>query len=273
MILFPAIELRQGRVVQLVGGDPKNVAVDRPDPADQAEMWEEAAATWVHVVDLDAAFGGRNQWAVLPRILGRRLRVQFGGGVRSMLQVQQLLELGVERVVIGTQAVKNPLWLRELCRLFPGRVVLSIDARMRDVVVNGWTEATGLDAVQFARSLDDAGLAAFLFTDVDRDGRMQGIRRELVEELRRNTPKTPLYVSGGVSGLADLAWLEEAGVDGVVLGMSIYTGAIDLAEAVRQYPQPKSDAHLLKVVAAHEQLEEGSADADDGFEAEAEDQE
>jgi len=238
VILYPAIDLRHGKVVQLVGGDPANVAVERPSVDAQAKAWQEAGATWVHVVDLDAAFGERNQWSQLPRVLGRRLHVQFGGGVRSMTQVQQLLELGVERVVVGTQGVKHPAWLRELCVVFPGRIVLAVDARRRDVVVKGWTESTGLDVVELARGLDGAGLAAFLYTNVEKEGRLQGLDKEVVQELRRNTPKTPLLVSGGITSAADLDWLQEQGVDGAVLGMSIYTGAIDLKSAVQRIPQP-----------------------------------
>lgn len=238
MILYPAIDLRHGKVVQLVGGDPSQVAVEQPSVEAQAKAWQDAQATWVHVVDLDAAFGERNQWAQLPKVLGRRLHVQFGGGIRSMTQVQQLLELGVERIVVGTQGVKHPAWVKELCIIFPGRIVLAVDARGRDVVVKGWTESTGLDVVELARSLDGAGLAAFLYTNVEKEGRLQGIDKAVVAELRKNTPKTPLLVSGGVTSLDDLDWLKGQGVDGVVLGMSVYTGAIDLKAAVQRFPQP-----------------------------------
>ena len=238
-VIYPAIDLRHGKVVQLVGGDPAQVAVERPSPVETAMQWEEARSTWLHVVDLDAAFGERNQWAQLPRLLGRRMKVQFGGGVRSMMQVQQLIELGVERVVLGTQGVLNPEWLREVCRIFPGRVVLAVDARGRDVVVKGWTESTGKDVVDLARALDDAGLAAFLYTNVEKEGRLQGIDRKVIEDLRRNAPKTPLVVSGGITSMADLDWLSQAGVAGAVLGMSIYTGAIDLAQANERFPQPQ----------------------------------
>ena len=256
MILYPAIDLRHGKVVQLVGGDPKNVALERPSADAQAKAWEEAKATWVHVVDLDAAFGERNQWSHLPRILGRRLHVQFGGGVRSMTQVQQLLELGVERVVVGTQGVKNPAWVKELCIVFPGRIVLAVDARGRDVVVKGWTEATGLDVVELARSLDGAGLAAFLYTNVEKEGRLQGIDKAVVADLRKNTPKTPLLVSGGITSMADLDWLQSQGVDGAVLGMSVYTGGIDLKDATAKFPQPLYRARHRAVAA-------GDEDADD----------
>lgn len=237
-ILYPAIDLRHGKVVQLVGGDPSKVAVENPDVMEVAKQWEEAKATWIHVVDLDAAFGERNQWSRLPALLGRRMKVQFGGGIRSMTQVQQLLELGVERVVVGTQGVLNPPWVRELGLLFPGRIVLAVDARGRDVVVKGWTEATGKDVVELARSLDDAGLAAFLYTNVEKEGRLQGIDKAVITDLRRNAPRTPLIVSGGITSMEDLQWLKEAGIQGAVLGMSIYAGAIDLAQAIGRFPQP-----------------------------------
>jgi phosphoribosylformimino-5-aminoimidazole carboxamide ribotide isomerase len=261
MILYPAIDLRHGKVVQLVGGDPRNVAVERPDVDAQAKAWEDAKATWVHVVDLDAAFGERNQWSLLTRVLGRRLHVQFGGGIRSMTQVQQLLELGVERVVVGTQGVRNPEWLRELCVVFPGKVVLAVDARGRDVVVKGWTEATGIDVVTLARSLDDARLAAFLYTNVDKEGRLQGMDKAVISELRSNTPKTPLLISGGISGMADLQWLADHGIDGAVLGMSIYTGAVDLKAAVQAIPQPPYRARRPQPLDPEDDLD---ADAEEG---------
>jgi phosphoribosylformimino-5-aminoimidazole carboxamide ribotide isomerase len=238
-LLLPAIDLRHGKVVQLVGGDPANVALERPDAEEQAAAWEEAKATWIHVVDLDAAFGERNQWSVLARLLGRRTRIQFGGGIRSMTQVQQLLELGVERVVVGTQGVLNPAWTKELCRVFPGRIVLAIDARGRDIVVKGWTQATGQDVVSFAKSLDEIGLAAFLYTNVEREGQMRGMDRAVVTELR-TALRTPLLVSGGVTTMDDLEFLRGAGVAGAVLGMSVYMGKIDLEAAIRKYPQPKA---------------------------------
>jgi phosphoribosylformimino-5-aminoimidazole carboxamide ribotide isomerase len=261
VILYPAIDLRHGKVVQLVGGDPRNVAVERPDVDAQAKAWEDAKATWVHVVDLDAAFGEKNQWSLLTRVLGRRLHVQFGGGIRSMTQIQQLLELGVERVVVGTQGVRNPEWLRELCVVFPGRIVFAVDARGRNVVVKGWTEDTGIDVVTLARSLDDAKLAAFLYTNVDKEGRLQGMDKAVISELRNNTPKTPLLVSGGISGMADLQWLADHGIDGAVLGMSIYTGAVDLKAAVAAIPQPPYHSRRPQPIDPDDDLDE---DAEEG---------
>lgn len=266
MILFPAIDVRHGKVVQLVGGDPAQVALERPDATAQAKAWEEAGATWVHVVDLDAAFGEKNQWSRLPGILGRRMRVQFGGGIRSMTQIQQLLELGVERVVVGTQGVRNPEWLRELCVIFPGKVVFAVDARGRDVVVKGWTERTGIDLITLARSLDDAGLAAFLYTNVEKEGRLQGMDRSVIAELRNNAPKTPILVSGGVTSLEDLQWLEDHGVAGAVLGMSIYTGALDLKQTLRHFPQEAFRRTGPTAVDPddHEDASDGDLAGDDG---------
>jgi phosphoribosylformimino-5-aminoimidazole carboxamide ribotide isomerase len=265
MILFPAIDLRHGKVVQLVQGDPKNVALERPSAEAQAKAWEEAGATWVHVVDLDAAFGERNQWSRLPGILGRnKLRVQFGGGVRSMTQIQQLLELGVERVVVGTQGVRNPEWLRELCIIFPGRIVFAVDARGRDVVVKGWTERTGIDLITLARGLDNAGLAAFLYTNVEKEGLQQGMDRSVISDLRNNCPKTPILISGGVTTMDDLQWLDDNGIAGAVLGMSIYTGKLELKTATQHFPQPKPQPRRPSNVAAAGDELEADGPEDDG---------
>jgi phosphoribosylformimino-5-aminoimidazole carboxamide ribotide isomerase len=260
--LYPAIDLRHGKVVQLVGGDPEQVALERPDAGEQAALFAEAGATWLHVVDLDAAFGGRNQWLHLGRIQRAGLRLQFGGGVRSMTQVQQLLDLGVERVVVGTQGVRNPAWLRELAKVFPGRIVLAIDSRGRDVAVKGWTEATGIDAVELAASLDDAGLAGFLYTNVEKEGRLSGMDRATIAALRHAAPRTPLLASGGITSLDDLQWLKEAGVAGAVLGMSVYKGTIDLAQAFERFPPPAIP--VVRVLHAREDLlAQDAGDGDD----------
>ncbi|MGB1586578.1 MAG: HisA/HisF-related TIM barrel protein [Thermoplasmatota archaeon] len=233
MQLIPAIDLRHGKVVQLVGGDPNQVAVEDPlTPHDQAEAWKAAGADRLHVIDLDGAFGEANQWHILDRIKKADLPIQFGGGVRSMVQIQRLLELGVDQVIVGTQGVQEPAWLMELATLWPGKIILAVDARGRDVVVKGWTERTGLDVVELARSLDHVGLGGFLYTNVEKEGRLEGIDLPIVEDLRRATPNTRLIVSGGITNDDDLAALVGAGVDAVVLGMSIYTGKIDLKRAI-----------------------------------------
>lgn len=236
MNILPAIDLRQGAVVQLVGGDPEQVAVRaEKTPAEQAAHWMRQGARTVHVIDLDAAFEEGDQWIVLGRILRTGARVQFGGGVRSMLQIQKLLDLGVHRVIVGTQGIENPAWLRELAGLWPGRIVLAIDARGRDVVVKGWTKRTGLDVVELARGLDEAGLAAFLYTNVDKEGRLGGFDHDVMQDLVDATPVTPLIASGGIKDMDDLDALAALGVDEVVLGMSVYTGAIDLKTAIMRF--------------------------------------
>lgn len=236
MMIYPAIDLRHGKVVQLVGGDPHRVgaAPDRT-PVEQAQHFRRDGAHRLHVVDLDAALGGPDQWVHLGRILAAGLPVQFGGGIRSMLQVQKLLEMGVGRVVLGTQGVRNPEWVRELAHLWPGRIVLAVDARGRDVVVEGWTESAGLDVVELVRNLDDAGLAAFLYTNVEREGRMEGIDAAVVQDLRDAARQTELVVSGGVSTLDDLDTLQGLDVDGVVLGMGLYTDTLRLSDLMERY--------------------------------------
>ncbi|MGB0653453.1 MAG: HisA/HisF-related TIM barrel protein [Thermoplasmatota archaeon] len=235
MQIWPAVDLRHGKVVQLIGGDPNVVAVERPSAEAQAVAWKEAGAKRLHVVDLDAAFGEQHQWLHLRRAMQSSLPVQFGGGIRSMTQVQQLLEMGVQRVIIGTQGVQNPEWLRELGILFPQKIVLAVDARGRDVQMKGWTESSGLDVVDLVAGLADAGLAGFLFTDVGREGRLVGFDPDVVAALREAAGDAELIISGGIASLDDLAALQELGVDGVVLGMSIYQGQIDLSEAVARF--------------------------------------
>lgn len=236
MKIYPAIDLRGGRVVQLVGGDPDNVAVESErGPKHQASHWKERGARRVHVVDLDAALGGNDQWSHVSHIIRQGLPVQFGGGVRSMVQVQKLLDLGVERVIVGTQGVEHPEWVTELAGIWPGRIVLAVDSHGRDVMVKGWTETTGKDVVELAASLQGVGLAGFLYTNVAKEGRMEGIDAAVVRDLRDTITDGELIVSGGVSTMEDLALLDGLGVDAVVLGMSIYTDAIDLKQAVDRF--------------------------------------
>ncbi len=236
MNIYPAIDIRHGKVVQLVGGDPANVAVtEQRKPAEQARHWRRLGAKTVHVVDLDGALGGERQWQHLGAISNEGVRIQFGGGVRSMLDVQKLLDLGAQHVIIGTQGVKEPHWLEEVTTLFPGRIMLAIDARGRDVQIKGWTESAGKDVVDLAKEVASIGLAGLLYTNVSKEGKMEGIDTAVVKALREAVPDMPLIVSGGIANEDDLAALEALGVHGVVLGMSIYTGAIDLQNAIERF--------------------------------------
>ena len=244
LVLYAAMPLRHGRFAQGPGPAGGNGAVGLED---QVKAIRGAGATWMQVVDVDAALGERNQWPQLARLLDGRLRILFGGGVRSMTQVQQLLDLGVERVVVGTQAVRNPLWARELARIFAGHVVLALDARGSALVVQGRTEEHGADVATLAGSLDDAGLAAFLYTDVS--GRPDATA---VAALRLAAPRTPVIVAGAT--LADLEMLQEAGAAGAVLAAGL--PAAEMAEALRRYPPPPLRP-ALQVLRAREEIEGG----------------
>jgi phosphoribosylformimino-5-aminoimidazole carboxamide ribotide isomerase len=236
MEIWPAIDIRGGKVVQLVGGDPNETAVvETRTPQEQARYFRDRGARRLHVVDLDGALGGVRQWPHVSRIRGEGLPVQFGGGVRSMLDVQKLLDLGVDRVIVGTQGVRNPDWLREVATLWPHRVVLAVDARGRDVVVAGWTERTGKDVAELVASLDDARLAGFLYTNVDKEGRLDGVDEDAIRAVRTAAARTPLIISGGITDVQDLERLATFGVDAVVLGMSVYTRRIDLGAAVERF--------------------------------------
>lgn len=262
MRLMPVVDMEHGRV---------KAAQDHPgDEEDtvggQCRRWQAAGFTWVHLTDLDAARGGRAQWSLITQALGRRLRVQFGGGVRSMTQVQQLLELGVDRVVVGTQAIRNPLWLRELCRIFPGHIVLALDAHGRDVLTDGRSLNTGLDLVSVARQLDDAGVAAMVHTAVDGHGDVTAPDPAIVHELRQ-TLKTPLMV-GGAASPADLAVLDSVHVWGATLGTALYAGAIDGAAARQAYPDTVVDPPARRRSEARDLVTEHDGHEDDDEPAE-----
>lgn len=245
MRIWPAIDIRKGRVVQLVGGDPANVAVtEERSPAQQAQHWRKEGARSVHVVDLDGAFEETRQWHHVAAIRSAGVEVAFGGGVRSMLDVQRLIDMGARYVIVGTQGILHPPWLKELAIVFPDRIVLAIDARGRDVQIKGWTESAGKDVVELAGAVDGLGLGGILYTDVEREGRLQGIDADVVRAIRDAAPATRLVVSGGIKDMQDLAVLDGLGVDAVVLGMSVYTGAIDLADAVERFEkhEPEADA-------------------------------
>jgi phosphoribosylformimino-5-aminoimidazole carboxamide ribotide isomerase len=236
MIAFAAVDLRGGRVVQLVGGRPEDERVSLPDPAVVARRWIDAGFAALHVVDLDAALGsGDNAAAVCDVITAAgSVPVQVGGGVRTLERAEALFEAGATRVVAGTRAVQDRAWIEELAGRWPGRVVVAADVMGDEIVVRGWTERSGLAATEFLAGLRDLPLAGVLVTDVTREGRMSGADIERFTRLVRHSPH-PLLASGGVAGAADLAALAEAGAAGVVLGMALYTGALDAPSTAREY--------------------------------------
>ena len=232
MILFPAIDILHGRAVRLYKGD-RNAVTDYGDPLEFAEKWAEAGAEWLHVVDLSGAFSGESGIdPVLTQIKKRfPLRVQSGGGLRTVDDVRRRLGAGVDRVVIGTMAAYHPDEFALAAYEFPGQIVAGIDAKNGMFAVNGWTEETEIPAVDFGKKCRRMGIACALYTDISRDGAMQGPNVEETVRMQRETGLS-VIASGGVSGMRDLEALRERGVYGAVLGKSIYSGAVDLKEAL-----------------------------------------
>jgi phosphoribosylformimino-5-aminoimidazole carboxamide ribotide isomerase len=236
VIAYAAIDLRGGRVVQLVGGRPEDERVSLPDPVAVALDWRDCGFVALHVVDLDAALGtGDNSTAIRDVIAaGGGVPVQVGGGVRSVERAETLFTAGAARVVVGTRAIEDPAWLDELAGRWPGRVVVAADFRGDDVVIRGWTTGAGLAVEGLLATLSRLPLAGVLVTDVSREGSMAGIDIGRFKRLVAATP-LPLVASGGIADAADLAALDQVGVAGAVIGMALYTGALDARAVARDY--------------------------------------
>ncbi|MET0605956.1 MAG: 1-(5-phosphoribosyl)-5-[(5-phosphoribosylamino)methylideneamino]imidazole-4-carboxamide isomerase [Beijerinckiaceae bacterium] len=231
VILFPAIDLKQGRCVRLVKGDMAQATVFNESPAAQAAEFERQGFSWLHVVDLDGAFAGRpaNAPAVESILAATRNPVQLGGGVRDMASIEAWLSRGVERVIIGTAAVKNPSLVRDAAKAFPGRIAVGIDARGGFVAVEGWADTSTLHAHDLARRFEDAGVAAIIFTDIERDGMLGGVNWPATIALATATP-IPVIASGGVASLDDIRMLASpacAKLEGAISGRALYDGRID----------------------------------------------
>ena len=236
MILYPAIDLKEGACVRLVRGEMASATVFNEDPAAQARAFEAAGFEWLHVVDLDGAFAGRpvNRDAVRAIVGATGLRVQLGGGIRDRETVEGWLEAGVERVVLGTAAVRDPEFARDACARFPGRVAIGIDGRGGFAAVEGWAETSEIEVHELALAFQDAGAAAIVHTDIDRDGAMGGPNVAATAALARRI-ETPVIVSGGVRGIEDLAEIAghaDAGIAGAIAGRALYDGRIDAAAAL-----------------------------------------
>lgn len=234
MILYPAIDLKDGQAVRLVRGDMDRSTVFNDDPAAQARAFVEAGCEWLHLVDLNGAFAGVpvNAGPVEAILKSCGVPAQLGGGIRDMATIESWLEKGLARVILGTVAVENPDLVREAARSFPGQIAVGIDARNGKVATKGWAEETNVNATDLARSFEDAGVAAIIYTDINRDGAMAGPNVAATADLARSV-KIPVIASGGVSSLADLDALKATGViDGVISGRALYDGAIDLTAAL-----------------------------------------
>ena len=234
MILYPAIDLKDGQAVRLVHGDMQRATVFNDDPAAQARAFVEAGCAWLHLVDLNGAFAGApvNAAPVEAILKACPVPAQLGGGIRDMATIEMWLEKGLERVILGTVAVENPDLVRDAARAFPGHVAVGIDARGGRVATKGWATDTDVDATDLARSFEDAGVAAIIYTDINRDGAMGGPNIAATEALARAV-SIPVIASGGVSSLGDLSALKATGViAGAISGRALYDGAIDLATAL-----------------------------------------
>ncbi len=236
MIVIPAIDLKEGRCVRLEQGLMDKDTVYSDDPAGQALSWQEQGGELLHIVDLDGAFAGvpRNREAIRAIVEAVSMPTELGGGIRDLATIEAYLELGVSRVILGTVAKENPALVAEACRLFPGRIVVGIDAKDGLVAVRGWADVTEKRATELAKEMEGCGVEAIIYTDIARDGMMQGPNIEATRQLAEAI-SVPVIASGGVSSLDDIARLmtvEEAGVTGVITGKAIYTGSLNLREAV-----------------------------------------
>ncbi|NVO24859.1 1-(5-phosphoribosyl)-5-[(5-phosphoribosylamino)methylideneamino]imidazole-4-carboxamide isomerase [Donghicola mangrovi] len=234
MILYPAIDLKDGQAVRLLRGDMDKATVFSDSPATQALAFQDAGCEWLHLVDLNGAFAGEpvNGAAVEAILAATNVPAQLGGGIRDMQTIATWIEKGLARVILGTVAVENPDLVREAAREFTGKVAVGIDARNGKVATKGWAEETDVMVTDLAKSFEDAGVAAIIYTDINRDGAMQGPNIEATEALARAV-QIPVIASGGVSSLTDLIALRDTGViSGAISGRALYDGAINLEEAI-----------------------------------------
>ena len=236
MILFPAIDLKEGQCVRLKLGEMDSATVYNPDPSAQARSFEEQGFEWLHVVDLDGAFAGesRNGDAVEAILKSTKNPVQLGGGIRTMAHIEAWLSKGLARVILGTVAVRDPELVKEACKAFPGKVAVGIDARGGKVAVEGWAEASSLGAVELAKKFEGAGVAAIIYTDIDRDGVLAGINWDATIDMAEAVT-IPVIASGGLASMADIVRMtmpDARKLEGAISGRALYDGRIDPAEAL-----------------------------------------
>ncbi len=247
MILFPAIDLKEGHCVRLIQGDMAQATVFSDSPADQAASFETQGFEWLHIVDLDGAFAGKPVNAEAVRAIVKRisLPIQLGGGIRDMRTVEGWLEAGIRRVIIGTAAVKDPSFVREAARRFPGRVAVGIDARDGRVAVDGWAKLSEMSAEELGLRFQDAGVAAIIYTDIARDGLLKGLNIDSTLALA-NALTIPVIASGGLASIEDIARLTQpdcAVLEGAITGRALYDGRLDPTEALALIRSRKDAAH------------------------------
>lgn len=233
MIVYPAIDIRGGKAVRLVEGDFARETTFDADPVDAARRWEAAGASWIHLVDLDGARGGQpvNTEAIRRIRAAVGTRLQLGGGLRSLEQMAAAIGLGIDRLVLGSVALSSPRLVREVVRRWGARVAVGLDARDGKLAANGWVEQTEADAIQVAHELEHAGVSTFVFTDIGRDGRLEGPNLDALSTLM-DAVDADVIASGGVATLAHLEAIRATGAAGAIVGRALYDGALDLRAAL-----------------------------------------
>jgi phosphoribosylformimino-5-aminoimidazole carboxamide ribotide isomerase len=236
MILFPAIDLKDGQCVRLKHGDMSTATIYNDDPAAQARAFEEQGFEWLHVVDLNGAFQGQsvNSAAVGAILKATNNPVQLGGGIRTLAQIEDWLDRGLARVILGTVAVRDPELVKQACKAFPGKVAVGIDAKGGKVAVEGWAEASSLGVIELAKKFEGAGVAAIIYTDIDRDGVLTGINWDATIDLA-DAVSIPVIASGGLASMADIVRMtmpDAQKLEGAISGRALYDGRIDPAEAL-----------------------------------------
>jgi phosphoribosylformimino-5-aminoimidazole carboxamide ribotide isomerase len=237
LTIYPAIDLKDGQCVRLRRGDMDQATVYADDPGAQAKLWQDSGFAWLHVVDLNGAFAGRpvNAAAVQTILASVTVPVQLGGGIRDLPGIASWLEAGITRVILGSAAAKNPPFVLEACKAFPGRIAVGIDARDGFVATEGWAETSTMPAAELGLRFEDAGVAAIIYTDIGRDGMLSGLNLDQTVALSARLT-TPVIASGGVGSPGDLAALKQAAagtrIEGVIVGRALYDGRVDPAEAL-----------------------------------------
>ena len=234
MIIFPAIDLKDGNCVRLVQGRMDDETIFNLNPSEQAKKFEEAGFKWIHVVDLNGAIEGRpkNIYSVQKIIKSVKVPIQLGGGVRDIKTAEAWIEAGVSRIIVGTIAVKKPKIVQEMCKLFPGKIAVGLDANEGKVAINGWIKKTKTPAVDVAKKFEDAGISAIIYTDISRDGLLEGANVEETVKLAEAV-RIPIIASGGVTNLADVQAYKNSGkISGVVIGRALYDNKFTPAEVL-----------------------------------------
>lgn len=241
MIILPAIDIKDGQCVRLFQGDYAQVTTYDADPVHVAQRWSDAGASWLHVVDLDGAKQGQPvNTEIIKRIrTATNMHIEVGGGMRSLAHIEQVLSLGVERIILGTVALLDRSLLQEALQRFGKRIAVGLDARDGLVAIAGWRETSQVQATTLARELAAMGVARFIYTDIARDGALTGPNLAALQEMQQATTR-PLIASGGVSKLADLQALAALDVEGAIVGKAIYTGDVELASAIQQIERGRS---------------------------------